>query len=757
MTFSTLCILSLAILFFAILSLATLSLAISFLGLSFLSLQRMKKLHVLNKLSILASLAFYLLGSFHEVNAQRPQEPKREITNKQELVAADQKTSTTISNDCLKISATEQEAKVAFYTQKRNRARTLAEKALNEQDRPILGAMVLAQVYEESEGNFPKALFWVREATQWLEQACGKRPTLAAAKQLHKDLLIKESFILGDMDQRKKQLKALNAYEQIYQPPRDELKIWPLVKLGRFEEAREIGLKQIQSENSFVRSRAFNGMMAIECEARNRKASYEWGMKGHIDAREQSCVIALNMGLASRQCFKFDEEERFNRIALKAEDRDCSSSPFIQSSATYLIRGEFQKSISALSSWAPSTAMEWMQSHMRVKARRAELMYGLGVWQRGLKEIHDVVTYPDRASGTDSASEEMLNLESYMLYWALLEGQRIASAEQSAIRGLGGWLKAQPQRFMDAWKQWKVKRQIIRFATHQMNLIDLIKPYFSSVMPWYSSHLVYILGEGVIKAALKQARAEEEQEYSEIAHAYLDGYEAELSWKQGHYQSCLKLVEQALKVVPKAAKLFRYRLIALRWAAKSALSGQAVHDDDLHLLLSEYPLPLRQLNLGIPVRMRASGGDYSQAVLQALEKSPRFILDDNADLSLQVSSDKAQIKICLVGRQGNRYRCAQTLIDFEQEKEALKQRRRQLKGQAHAIQKVKDTDEEQNKSQQEDPWVLALEKNPVWRVVDRAHQELFSPQVELTQKEMDTLDGNIRQLKASDAVESLFP
>ena len=81
-----------------------------------------------------------------------------------------------------------------------------------------------------------------------------------------------------------------------------------------------------------------------------------------------------------------------------------------------------------------------------------------------------------------------------------------------------------------------------------------------------------------------------------------------------------------------------------------------------------------------------------------------------------------------------------------------------MRGQAHVIQKNKeDSEGDKTKNYQEDPWALALEKNPVWRIVDRAHQELFSPQVELTQKEMDTLDGNIRQLKASDAVESLFP
>jgi hypothetical protein len=695
----------------------------------------------------------------YELYAQPIQEPSAMDTHKTAPIFSG-------TGGCLRMSKTEQEAKIAFYTQKRNRARTLAEKSLKEQEFPILGAFVLAQVYEESEGNFPKALYWVREATQWLTKACGKKPTEAEAQQLHKDLMIRESFILGDMDRREEQLYALSLYDAVYQPPRDELKIWPLVKLGHFDEARSIGLKQIQSDNSFVRSRAFNGMMAVECEARNRKASYEWGMKGHIDAREQSCVIALNMGLASRQCFKFDEEERFNRIALNAEDRDCSSSPYIQSSATYLIRGEFQKSISALTSWAPSTAMEWMQSHMRVKARRAELMYGLGVWRRGLKEIDHVVTYPDRASGTDSASEEMLNLESYMLYWALLDGERIASLERRAVRGFSGWLKGQPRRIEEAWRQWKVKRQVIRFATHHVNLIDLIRPYFSSVMPWYSSVLVHILGGGVVKAALDQARQEERQDFPEIANAYLDGYEAELNWSLGDMERCLELVASALKGIPREAKLFRYRLIALRWAARGSLSGMPTHDDDLHILLSEYPLPIRSLNLKIPVQISASSGQVSQKVVEALQRSPRFVMIDDAQLGLQVIEGNEQIELCLLDRRGSRYRCAKTLINYQAEVQALKDKRRRLRGEPHDVQrertdddadaKNKEADETNRAKQRANQWKLPLERDAALRLVDRAHQELFSPKVELTQKEMDTLDGNIRQLKAEDAVETLF-
>lgn len=686
-------------------------------------------------------------------------------------------------DSCVSITQIEREAKVALYTQKRNRARTLAEKAvkrwtdrLTQQSaqeltvkggedereaqikRPILGALVLAQIYEESEGNFPKAIFWVREAIDWLNQECGPKPKDLRAQQLHRDLLLQESWVLGSMDRRQEQLNALERYAKIYQPPKEERKIWPLVKLGRFEEAREIGLKQIKSEEGFVRSRAFNGLMAVECEARNRKASYDWGMRGHIDAQKQSCVIALNMGLASRQCFKFEEEEQFNRLALNAGQRDCSSSPYIQSSATYLIRGDFQKSISALSSWVPSTAMEWMQSHMRVKARRAELMFGLGIWHRGLKEIHEVVTYPDRSAGTDSASEEMLNLESYVLYWALLDGERIAADERRAIRSWWSSLKRQGRRASMAWRRWRVKRQVIRYATYQNNLVDLIRPYFSSVMPWYSATLTHLLGSGVLRGALHRAREEDSNDYPIISGAYFDGFEAELAWVEGDAEEALRLSESALAGIPKSAKLLRYRLTTIRWAARAQVNGVYEADDDLHVLLSEHPVMLRLFGLSIPVRLDISEGDLAAQIDTYLQRSPRFLISEDARLTLQVTEGPEKLQVCLIGARGNRYRCAETFINLKRERASLQAKRQAMKGAPHDIERPKTqegSEGEEEVSNDADKWSVPLEPDPALRVVDRAHQELFSPLVELTQKEMDTLDGNIRQLKAEDALEML--
>ena len=656
---------------------------------------------------------------------------------------------------CFTPTQGEQEAKVAFYSGQRNSARTLAEKILKEQEEPILGAFILALIYSEMEGNFPKALYWLRRSERWLLSRCGGKPSDLEAQKFHRDLILQQSFTLGDMDRRLEQLQTLIRYDDLYTPPRDDLKIWPLVKLGRFEEARALGYELIQKEDPFVRSRAFNGLMAVECEARERKASYEWGMKGHIDAREQSCVIALNMGLAARQCFLFDEEVRFNRLALNAQDKDCSSSPYIQSSATYLIRGEFQKSISALSAWAPQTASEFSQSHMRVKGRRAELMYSLGVWGRGLDEAHQVVTYPDRSSGTDSASEEMLSLEASLLYWAFLDGALISAREQASARSLKEQSVALLSRIRLKFRRWKQRRQVIRYASHEELLTDIVRPYYSNVMPWYLSSLAHILGGGVLRGAIERARALESKDYPDEVNAYLDALEAELEWVEGDYSASLKLIEQALAGVPQAASLMRYRLMALRWASRRALGDPSLPpgglDDDLHTLLQRFPTPLRILDLSLPVQLSLSGGALADQVGQALARSPRFELDERATLTLEVSESAEQLKVCLIGRSSARYGCVESWIDPEVERAKRALKRQASRGRAHRIERTPEGEGAQDDGREE-----PLE-GPVERVVDRVHALLLAPKVELTQKELDSLDGNIRQLSAEDAIEALFP
>jgi hypothetical protein len=183
-------------------------------------------------------------------------------------------------------------------------------------------------------------------------------------------------------------------------------------------------------------------------------------------------------------------------------------------------------------------------------------------------------------------------------------------------------------------------------------------------------------------------------------------------------------------------------------------------DEDLHILLQHYPTPLRVLELRIPAQIKIVGGALAESTAHALSRSPRLSVRSDAKLTFEVSQTETLLKICLFGPSGYRYGCVQTLLDYDRELELRELKRRSLKGNAHVIERTKEKTVnqagEQVETTEEEEAREALELDPALRVVDYAHAQLFSPKVELSQKELDTLDGNILQITAEDALESLY-
>jgi hypothetical protein len=138
---------------------------------------------------------------------------------------------------------------------------------------------------------------------------------------------------------------------------------------------------------------------------------------------------------------------------------------------------------------------------------------------------------------------------------------------------------------------------------------------------------------------------------------------------------------------------------------------------------------------------------------EALAASPRFEVSPDASLSLEVSEGSEKLSVCLLGARGDRYGCAEAWLDLEVERAQRELRRQALKGRPHRVER----EASEGQGAQEEEIGDDLEQSAVARVVDRVHTTLLAPKVELTQKELDTLDGNIRQLSGEDALETLFP
>ncbi|MEZ4465587.1 MAG: hypothetical protein R3F43_14210, partial [bacterium] len=316
-------------------------------------------------------------------------------------------------------------------------AREKAQEILATSPDSIIALYVLSGAFFNLEANLPRALFTLRRAIALLEARYGLPMRDPAAEVWHRRLLSMEIWILSDMDDREGQLVALDRFNGLYQPAKEVHKMWPLLKLRRYDEAIAIGEKLIYSDSEYERRRAYNGLMAVEDERRNRKASYDWGMKGYANTGGTACIINSNLGLASRRAFKLDEAERFDKEALKTEDGTCPTSPYAQLTTVYLIQGEFQKSLSALEELRKikRTPDERIQNEMTIKGRLVELLFALGQLDEAATRSTEIMRQPDRA-GTTSASPESIELANAVLHWAVLDARLEVLRERASARTL---------------------------------------------------------------------------------------------------------------------------------------------------------------------------------------------------------------------------------------------------------------------------------------------------------------------------------
>ena len=598
-------------------------------------------------------------------------------------------------------------------------AREAAQKILDVDSKSFIGRYVMCEVFYRLEANLPRALFLVRQVRRDLEAEVSDRPDTQIGVLWHKRLIKLESYIVSDMDDREGQLAILNYFNDRYQPPREVHKMWPLLKLKRFDEAIEIGERLIFSEREWERRRAYNGLMAVEDERRNRKASYEWGLKGYANVRGKSCIIATNLALAARRAFELENAERYDKEAIKAADGSCPTSPYAQLTMVYLAEGEFQKSLSALEKLrqTPREPNQRIQNEMTIKGRLAELLYALGQFEQAVDRTHEIMRHPDRA-GTTSASEESIELSNAVLHAAVLGGRIEQLRERAAVRGFGAALDVWSDMQSLILERWHIKRRGIRLGALESLLIDIVSPYYTDVMPWYGAAMIDLFGEGVILKMVAAARTRD-VDYPERANGFYDATEGELAWRAGDWGKAAALGTKALEGLPERVQMLRWRIMT--WLADATFRGgdTARAQRLFHDVMRNQPTALRHLGVKLPAKFIHAGGALSTEAVARLQGSPRFG-GAPLDFTVRVTQEDDIMQLCMLGVGGQQYGCHIA--------------REGLVGDL--------TDEEA-----EDGLVKAL---------DAFHDEAFSPKLELTQTDINSLDGRAVRQSASEAIKGLL-
>ncbi len=602
-------------------------------------------------------------------------------------------------------------------------ARERAQKILEKDSSSIAAMYVLASVHCEIEGNLARALFLIRSARREFAARFGEPPTESHARFWCRMILIKEEQICALMDRREEQLTVLKQlFDYFHDSAFEAEQIWPLLKLGQFKIARELGQRLIFDSDFEVRLTAYNSLIAVEDEARDRKAGYDISAAAYRMVGEDSCVISMNYALAAMQWYQIEQATELNQKAFRATRADCSSNPHRQGSMVYLVQGEYQRALSSLLELRkkPERASRRVQNEMTVRGHTVELLFAMGQVEEALMRVEPISDRTDR-TGNTSASTENYILHDLILHWVVGETNL---RWQEELRSARGFFDASKMRLLALEKEAKQKELIHRALPYSLSnslLIDIARAYYTDVRPWYFGDLVNFFGEALFEQIITEARAKEKYEL-EAGLAYYDGYLAELRFKQGKFTEARELCEKALKNLPKLEKLFRLRLTAMYAEIlrnqDSEMSALRFYEQ----VIEGFPAIFRVLDLRLPVEIYSDGAPISKRVAELLRKSPR-LQPGEGSLALRVSQSGDTARCCLHGSHGRRLVCTELDETSEEAKTLVKEKN--------------------------------FEKQAI-AAVDAFHKQAFSPLVEMTSENLNSLDGRAGKVSADLVLKNLL-
>jgi len=581
------------------------------------------------------------------------------------------------------------------------KAREDAEKYLVEHPESYVAHLALGTAQHYGEANFPKALFHETRALELFEAREGPRPTPSQPWRWHARILIALTRVHGDLEHYDEQLGFMQRYNELYTPQLTAELAWPLMKKREFEKARRAAEDGLATGDPYQIERAMNALCAIEFESGDDTKSYgacadavEYG-RTHFGSA--SAVDLGNYAEAARSVFRFDEAERLLMEASKGGP-SWYGNPWLELADLYMRAGRFAEALSALKEVPRHRAVRpaHVRDSDRNEARRslAAFLLLMGRPSEALRITAKASVLPDRRGHNSRDSKQDQSIVS------LLERQaRLMSAEMVVERSVAepfysrcwAWGKAFWLRF----EAWMSARQAARYLDDEARLVGTfaIGTARSAVMPpWLLGELIGALGPGVVRAAVDRV-AEEDKRAG--AGAYYDAVLAEVALTQRDYDEAVGHARRALEGLQPGDALLRQRVLAV--LAKS-LSDPRERTALYEEVLAADPGLFRRLGWALPVEVQSSSAELDRMLAKAVMRSPRF---ESSNDGLRIQIDEG--RICLFGRTGAAWGCSEVALEEDETGASYAQ-----------------------------------------RVVDSFHDAIFSPRVDLSRIDINSLDGSNR-------------
>jgi tetratricopeptide (TPR) repeat protein len=529
------------------------------------------------------------------------------------------------------------------------KARDLAEKLLAAEPNSFVGAWAMTRVHHDVEGNHPRALAWSRRARKLLKQRDA---------DWDKKVLLEEHFILAEMNRSQEALDVLEVYESLHGAPPSYLRVWPLIKLEKFEEARALASKLASSADWDDRIEGYNGLLTVEFEQHRREGTYKWSMEAVRASEERNCTILRNAAGAAFTYLRFDEAIE---LAIRSrKPKGCVDPVETQLAALHLVTGQFQQAVSALEAARGRKMERRFRPHFALirRAVLTDLVEALGKPEEAYRLAEDLYRQQQRM-GLSSSSPTVERLGRTLRYAFTLETRLYHLQEQASYSAypVGPTAQTKDVASLTALR-WEVRRALLTLVSDPGRLVYLARPNLGEAADWPSwrmGDLIPLVGSGVMRAAIAHARREDAS--TPDATGYLDALEAEVAWRERDWKEAETLGSKALAGLPRVAALWRWRIEAFRADALWRLGRKEEAKNEYQEVMQQWPPVFRMLDIAMPVAVEDDGTALAKTVRGRLERSTRFDVEKSAPFRLSVTSAGKNVDVCLTDATGARFGC----------------------------------------------------------------------------------------------------
>ena len=617
------------------------------------------------------------------------------------------------------------------------KARQLAEKLLEQDADAIGGNYVMAYVFWEGEGNLTRAMQMLKKTVKLFEaKYCpdGEVPKSAELQSWHQRFLRDMAQIYAELDQRKEEIEVHERIADLYHTPLSISAVWPLLKLDRFDEAREIAERTLNDKDDFFSEIAYNDLTAIADAQHDHLGAFRAGQRSVEYTGGKSCVILINHARSYMIFLDLEKAVEYIMRADAAKNHDCVTDPISEISDIYTLDGAWARAISAIQTVKKRHVEKRLvvQVEKRQRTLLARLLYAMGFSERAWPLMKTVVDAHGRL-GYDSLLKEQLELANAVDFFAISN-----DALKRMDERIDAWKSIEPfwlfkssvrsqvrelmkQRNEISQKLWSTHQKAYKQSLNPKNLKSFLVPFYV-LSPLDSFAVVDLLGRRTTEFLIDYQESLLQQEVLDAMHPVFDLLRGYIAWRDGDLDGAIEWINRFDSAPRKRTGLLVNQGRMIR---ADVLRQQDRLEDSWQLLIQvyqAYPALFRQFDVKLPVTFDESltntDDDELEDAYKALKSSPRFDIIEGAPFVISGERLDKMIQICLASQFGVRYAC--TSID--------------------------------PKNYSGDPETPPATPD----IVDNFYHVAFSPMVDLSQSDLHSLDGSPVQVSADTALEGIL-